>query len=277
MLGTFTEKNKSKSRSLGKGGGSESTSDQRRALMLPQELKEIGQWKQIIMLENVKPILCEKIRYFDDPVFTERIMSAPAVPLLDLDLHQAIVEARTRELEEQDVADGVDLSKLAIDLNLISELSDEGEASPEEVERAVNEMFSCFGVDNRRGDQEQDEEHEESIESDVNDDQDIKGASPIPAAWGGVDAGEPVELPDDSSELNVVEADDSTSHEAAGGIALDLARLNTKASASIDAGDVDLSVLDEDSGEIAALAGDEPPADGLIYDDALVDLSSLED
>lgn len=70
MLGDETVTSTSKSKQ--KGGGSVSFSDQRRALMLPQEIKEIGQWKEIIILENTKPILCDKIKYFEDPIFMDR-------------------------------------------------------------------------------------------------------------------------------------------------------------------------------------------------------------
>ena len=74
MLGYFTFKAKSKgqSRSMawGQGGSnSENESDQRRALMLPQELKELSQDKEIIFMENTKPIMCEKAKYFNDSAF----------------------------------------------------------------------------------------------------------------------------------------------------------------------------------------------------------------
>lgn len=113
MLGDETVASKSKSRQAGKG--SVSISDQRRALMLPQEIKEIGQWKEIIIMENTKPILCDKIKYFDDHEFLDRLKDvspslkalgrkkpsageiaaalqkgelSPPVPLLDLKAHR---------------------------------------------------------------------------------------------------------------------------------------------------------------------------------------------
>lgn len=74
MLGTQTVKGKSVSRNKGKGGGgSVSTSDQRRELMLPQELKELDQSKEIISYNATKPILADKIRYYEEPVFENRI------------------------------------------------------------------------------------------------------------------------------------------------------------------------------------------------------------
>lgn len=105
-LGYFTEKSASISRPKGlsaKGAGSESTSDQRRALLLPQEVKEIGQWKEIIFLENVKPILCDKIRYFSDPEFTNRLMPAPNIKTLDMALFVAKTSGKKRDIYDSDI------------------------------------------------------------------------------------------------------------------------------------------------------------------------------
>lgn len=76
-LGTTTVKSKSRSRSgaFTKGGKSTSESDQRRELLLPQEIKEIGEDTEILLLENCKPILCKKARYYLDPVFMDRLKS----------------------------------------------------------------------------------------------------------------------------------------------------------------------------------------------------------
>lgn len=87
MLGYQTVKNTSHSRSFGKQGSrSDSTSDQKRALMLPQELKEMDMWEEIVSLEHTKPIRCAKIKYFEDPTFTARVdWKVPEIPLVDLD------------------------------------------------------------------------------------------------------------------------------------------------------------------------------------------------
>lgn len=76
MLGTYTVKSKSTSKNRGKGGGgSVSISDQSRALMLPQELKELRHEDEIIMMTgtDVKPILCQKAFYYDEPAFKNRM------------------------------------------------------------------------------------------------------------------------------------------------------------------------------------------------------------
>jgi type IV secretion system protein VirD4 len=82
MIGYMTEKGISKSRQLsGKSGRSESESDQRRAVLLPQEVKAIGQQKAIISMENMLPALVSKIFWYQEPVFKARAnLPRPAVP-----------------------------------------------------------------------------------------------------------------------------------------------------------------------------------------------------
>lgn len=171
MLGYFTMKSTSTgiSHSRGAGGGgssSENVSDQRRALMLPQELKELGQDKEIIIKENTKPILCEKARYFSDPVFMDRLkkvspslaklgkeiptrkqledaaftrgeLSAP-VPTIDITAHVAKIEQRTRFLNPDEP---IDLSKLAINTDALPKLDDPHNPSPESVTNLIDAFF----------------------------------------------------------------------------------------------------------------------------------------
>ncbi|MEN8506126.1 type IV secretory system conjugative DNA transfer family protein [Paraburkholderia sp. DD10] len=107
MLGTFTDQSRSVSRSSatfgGRGGTSESISEQRRPLLLPQELKELGRDKEIIVLENTKPILADKICYWRDPAFVSRVMAAPAVPVMNLAHFSAVVERRLRDLRTDEI------------------------------------------------------------------------------------------------------------------------------------------------------------------------------
>lgn len=108
MLGYFTEKSTSVSRPKGfsssKGGPSESVSDQRRALLLPQELKELGMRKEVVLLENTKPILCEKIQYFEDSFFMERILPAASVTPLDMPGFIARSQNRHRPVDAGDTS-----------------------------------------------------------------------------------------------------------------------------------------------------------------------------
>jgi type IV secretion system protein VirD4 len=62
----------------GRRSGSLSTSEQRRALLLPQEVKELGTEEAIVFYEGLRPIRCRKIRYFSDPRFRRRLLPPPA-------------------------------------------------------------------------------------------------------------------------------------------------------------------------------------------------------
>jgi type IV secretion system protein VirD4 len=66
----------------GQRSSSQSISHQRRALLLPQEVKELGPEQAIVFYEGLRPIRCRKIRYFADKRFRKRLLPAPssAVP-----------------------------------------------------------------------------------------------------------------------------------------------------------------------------------------------------
>ena len=67
--------NKDRSRST-----SVNISEHARPLLLPQEVKEIGIRSALIFLENLRPIRCTKIRYYEDKNFRKRLLPAPARP-----------------------------------------------------------------------------------------------------------------------------------------------------------------------------------------------------
>lgn len=103
MLGYETVKSRSRTSSM--QSSSTSTSDQRRALMLPQEIRESGQTREIVSLENCKPILCDKIRYYEDPDFTCRAhLPPPSIPKQDIDTFIAKIENRTRPMTAGEMA-----------------------------------------------------------------------------------------------------------------------------------------------------------------------------
>ncbi len=63
------------------GGNTQSSSgknisinQQERALMLPQELKQMGNDKSIIIMEDCKPIKAQKIKYYEDVNFTKKLI-----------------------------------------------------------------------------------------------------------------------------------------------------------------------------------------------------------
>jgi len=130
MLGHFTERATSRGRSRSFSGHGSSTisrneSEQRRALLLPQEFKELGSERLVVIFENCKPILGEKIRYYRDKAFTSRLRPAPAVPRMNMDLHLARVQERWRYADDElGPGDGLDYEQLAYDMSRLPELAD---------------------------------------------------------------------------------------------------------------------------------------------------------
>jgi type IV secretion system protein VirD4 len=122
MLGHFTERATSRGRSRSFSGHGHTTvsrneSEQRRALLLPQEFKELGSERLVIVMENCKPILGEKIRYHREKVFKARLLPPPAVPVMDMDLHFAKVQRRWVWAPDETAADqGLRLEQLALDM-----------------------------------------------------------------------------------------------------------------------------------------------------------------
>ena len=145
MLGHFTERATSRGRSRSFSGHGSSTvsrndSEQRRALLLPQEFKELGSERLVVIVENCKPILGEKIRYYRDKAFTSRLRPAPAVPRMDMDLHLARVQERWRHADDE-LAPGQDLS-LDVLAHEFSALPDNFEGPPEEIAEVLVDFFS---------------------------------------------------------------------------------------------------------------------------------------
>lgn len=80
MLGytTVRRKNLTKGREV-----SHSFSEERRALMLPQELKAMGGEQEVFLYEGIAhPVKCQKIRYYQDRYFTSRLKPRVDVPPL---------------------------------------------------------------------------------------------------------------------------------------------------------------------------------------------------
>ena len=128
MLGQFTERATShgRSRSFSQHGHSSistNNSQQRRALLLPQEFKELGSERLVVIVENCKPILAEKIRYHRDSVFRARLRRPPAVPRMDVELHLARAQQRWRHAEDDlEPDDALRIEVLAHDFSNLPDL-----------------------------------------------------------------------------------------------------------------------------------------------------------
>ena len=108
-LGYTTVKGRSRSEpGFGAGrqrGPSTTFSDQRRALLLPQEIKAMPADQEILFVEHLLPVRCKKIRYYDDKLFASRILPPPRVKAQDvsrysggrMDDHFAMWQQRIRK------------------------------------------------------------------------------------------------------------------------------------------------------------------------------------
>ena len=111
-FGFDTVSRTSRSRNLGfsKRHRSESTSDQQRALMLPQELTLTPYEDAYILKGQMPPLKAKKILYFKDPVFKKRLLPPPVVqPSLTPDRAEIeSLQSKVRSFEKLVVRDLTD-------------------------------------------------------------------------------------------------------------------------------------------------------------------------
>jgi type IV secretion system protein VirD4 len=80
MLGTTTERRKTITRSSSNTVGE---AIERRALMLPQELKALPNDREIVFYEGIpNPVMAGKIRYYEDATYRKRLLPKVDVPAL---------------------------------------------------------------------------------------------------------------------------------------------------------------------------------------------------
>lgn len=81
-LGYYTYRARSRSRPIGLGQGRRSLtdSDQRRALMLPQELMQLSEKALIVLKAGLAPTRGRKLVYYRDRRFTDRLRPPPSPP-----------------------------------------------------------------------------------------------------------------------------------------------------------------------------------------------------
>jgi len=85
MLGYTTVRKENITRGRKRSDVSRSRSEERRALMLPQELKALGTEKEVFFYEGIQyPVMCEKIRYYQDRHFTARLLPKVDIPKLSI-------------------------------------------------------------------------------------------------------------------------------------------------------------------------------------------------
>lgn len=151
-LGNTTVKSKSHSRQLsGKTNKSENQSDHKRELLLPQEVKELGMWEQIILLDNCKPIRCKKIISYKDKTFTERRdWPTPDIPklivkrrenaVIDFDMYKKTVE-KPVTVENIDQMNSLSLDDFSYDFSSI-DVPGDAPLSEQDVDNLVDQFFN---------------------------------------------------------------------------------------------------------------------------------------
>lgn len=87
-MGHITVKEKTPN---GKGGFT--TTQKPRRLKLPEEIVGLDPSRAIIMKRGMPPAIVDKIEYYSDPNFTERLLPPVTLPVLDLEAHNRIVSA----------------------------------------------------------------------------------------------------------------------------------------------------------------------------------------
>lgn len=123
-------------------GTSVNTSQTRRDLMMPQELRALDQSKAIILVSGHPPVLANKLRYYAEAAFLERsLVPAPEVPSLKLDEDQADIAG----IKAENIKLHADIEALKVDfaqLTALASFRDENVANgqPAEVEMTEEEI-----------------------------------------------------------------------------------------------------------------------------------------
>lgn len=82
---TASSKSKGRSRSDGKTTRSENDSETKRHLILPQDIKLMDGRQSLLLVDEQKPMMVERIRWYEIDVFQERAaVQAPDLPLLEV-------------------------------------------------------------------------------------------------------------------------------------------------------------------------------------------------
>lgn len=142
MLGYRTVKGRSVSRGGGRNGLSYSESDQKRALMLPQELRAMPDEDEIILSQGTRPIYCKKIVYWKDKRFTPRLLEPLEPPILDV--HAFMLEReglKIKPLDDETILSAEYDIDMVADIDKIFSKIDEN-TSEAEIYQLVDEYFA---------------------------------------------------------------------------------------------------------------------------------------
>lgn len=82
---TVTQTTTTTPRGFGSGSGTKSKSETKRQLLLPQEVRDLGDTESIIITSGVPPIRATKIRYYEDKVFTKRLLEKVRIDTVEVE------------------------------------------------------------------------------------------------------------------------------------------------------------------------------------------------
>lgn len=147
--------------------GNVSVSEQKRPLLLPQEVKELARDRELVLYEGLRPILARKNRYYQDSLFRKRLFPPPpfASPALvkasgapptvippsapsntDDSLAPDLKKPKTRKVTTQDLAhiDQLTLADCPNDFNkvVLPQKAEDEPLSKEELDRAVESFIA---------------------------------------------------------------------------------------------------------------------------------------
>ena len=126
---TIKQKSRSKKRS-GWDSGNETVSDQKRQLLLPQEIRDMKDDKAILLHWKLKPIDADRFFYYDEQQFKDRLLDPIEIPEIHVKEH----EQRGGEKVEIEINEV--LENITVDLNSNTVLSDE------QIEVAANDFLN---------------------------------------------------------------------------------------------------------------------------------------
>jgi type IV secretion system protein VirD4 len=133
-----------------KGGRrrSVSTSEQKRPLLLPQEVKELGEDREVIFCESIRPILARKNRYYQDPFFRKRLFPPPAWATPNPPRPESRVTADVPPIDPHIVADAETLGAVRKVVDETPEIAPVvREATVEDIDRLESLTLEDFDVD----------------------------------------------------------------------------------------------------------------------------------
>ena len=160
LLGNNTVKGRSESKRKGFETKYDSTSisEQKRALMLPQEVMRMPGRRQIVVISGIAPIFASKVRAWEEPKLVTRIGAAPVPPLVQIAAMSKEANAsalaraesaRSIEAADVDALPSMELEDFAVDFSGLE--VPKGELSAAEIERLATAFIAkASGEDDTR-------------------------------------------------------------------------------------------------------------------------------